>query len=137
MPCPAGLAHIAARQTASMAASSAPVRNSRRRSLSSRGEQAAADLTVGGEPGPVASAAEGIRHRRDDADRADAAVDLPQLRRSGSPRRGVGLQIEVAAQRGEDGACPDGVVALPLVAGVERHLLDDSELVSVLEAEAQ
>ncbi len=37
----------------------------------------------------------------------------------------------------EDGAGADGLVALPLVAGVQRHLLDDAQLVSVLEAEAQ
>src|SRR5882757_2233353 len=45
-------------------------------------EQAAADLAVGGEPSPVAGAAEGVRHGRDDADGACAAVDLPQLRGS-------------------------------------------------------
>ena len=43
----------------------------------------------------------------------------------------------MAAQGREHVVGGDGLAALPLVAGVERHLLDDAQLVSVLEAEPQ
>ena len=53
------------------------------------GEQAVADLAVGGEPDPVAVAAERAGHRGDDADRRRAAVDEEQLG-GGAPPRLVG-----------------------------------------------
>ena len=50
------------------------------------GEQAVADLAVGGEPDPVAVAAERARHRGDHADRGRAAVDQEQLGGRAAPR---------------------------------------------------
>ena len=41
------------------------------------------------------------------------------------------------AQHGEDVVGADGLAALPLVARVERHLLDDAQLVAVVDAEPQ
>ena len=43
----------------------------------------------------------------------------------------------MSAQRGQQSVGVDGLVALPGVVGVQRHLLDDAQLVAVLEAEPQ
>ena len=50
------------------------------------GEQAVADLAVGGQPDPVAGAAERLRDRGDDADRVVGAGHLEQLGRRTRPR---------------------------------------------------
>ena len=52
------------------------------------GEQAVAQLTVGGEPDPVAGAAERPGHRADDADPAGTAVDQPLLGGRAAPLLG-------------------------------------------------
>ena len=62
------------------------------------GEEAVADLAVGGEPDPVAVAAERAGHRGDDADRRRAAVDGEQLGRGTPPRLPCRGQVELGAR---------------------------------------
>src|SRR6185436_3974368 len=52
-------------------------------------------------------------------------------------RRAVRLQIEMSLQDGQHVVGGDGIAALPFVAGVQGHLFDDAQLVSVVEAEPQ
>ena len=133
MPCPAALRHIAARHANSTSSSSAPARSSAAQVGLLGGEQAIADLAVGGQPGAVAGRAERVGHRRDDADRRRSAVDQPQPRRRRTTRRGIGRRSKRRAQgrrRSRRPSAPDS--RRPLVSGVERHLLDDPQLVSVL-----
>ena len=113
MPCPAALAHIAARHAASIAASSAPPRSKPSRSVFCGGEQAVADLPVGRQSGSVARRAERVRHRCDHADGRRSAVHQPQLGRCGAPRRRVGFQREVTPQRGQHVVGSESFPALP------------------------
>ena len=137
MPCPAALAHIAARQAASSASSSAPERMRRRRSVSCWANR---QLRI------CPSAVSRVRsHAAQNACETEAmmptlprpAVDPPQL--AGAEPRGarVRCRSKCLLQGGEHVVGGDGLAALPLVAGVEGHLLDDAQLVSVVEAEPQ
>ena len=100
------------------------------------GEQAVADLAVGGQPGAVARRAERVRDRGDDADLAAAAVDIPQLAQvPNRAARGPVVRSKWRLQDGQHVVGGDGLAALPLVAGVQGHLFDDAQLVSVVEAE--
>ena len=101
------------------------------------GEQAVADLAVGGQPDPVAVAAERPRHRR------DHARPWPGRRRPGTARRArspaaprPASSVNSGPQRLEDLVGGDHRVAAPAVLGVERHLLDEPQLVAVVEAPA-
>ena len=95
-------------------------------------EQARADLAVGGEPDAVAVAAERARHRGDDAHAA--------RRRRGSGtcaparwdrRPSLELERELGA-RAAPGSRPPARAcrAIPLVLEVERHPLDEAQLVA-------
>jgi selenocysteine-specific elongation factor len=102
------------------------------------GEQAVADLPVGGEPDPVARAAERPGDRSDHADPGGAAVHEEGLGGGGAALpSGIVGQGELAGQRLEDLARRDHLGALPAVLGVERHLLDEPQLVPALQAVAQ
>ena len=91
------------RQRSASSSSVAPARSAARRSDSCAGEQAVADLAVGGEPDPVAVAAERPGHRRDHADRGRAAVDEEQLGRGAPPRLGRPASARTrCSRRGED-----------------------------------
>ena len=97
-------------------------------------EQAGAQLALGGHPDPVAVAAEGLADRRDEADRALAVGELP------APRRAVALAAHVLERIGGVDQPPHlGVgqhaVARPRAVGVERHELDEADLVRVLAGE--
>src|SRR5690554_5133242 len=85
-------------------------------------EEAVAQLTVGREAHPVARSAEWRRHGRDDADRVRTAVDEPQL---GGSRAAPGylVELEHGAQPLQDLRLGHHGLAVPRVAGVERHLL--------------
>jgi hypothetical protein len=102
------------------------------------GEQAVADLAVRGQPDAIARAAEWPRDRADGADAAGAAVDQERLSWGGPPAarvvRGQGVR---GGQPGEDLVGGDHVGAPPAVLGVQRHLLDEAELVPAVQAEAQ
>src|SRR3954468_2432527 len=101
-------------------------------------EQAVADLPVGGQPYAVAGAAEGPGHRGDDADRRRAAVDQEPLGGRAAPRVPVvGGQLERLGQAREDLVGGDHALARPAVLGIERHLLDEAQLVPLVQAEPQ
>ena len=108
MPCPARLPHIAARQRRAISSSSAPPRSAPRRSDSSRGEQAVADLAVGGQPGAVAVAAERPGHAADHADpgRPPSRRGSPstsQVSAGAAPRStGSGSRVNVARSARQD-----------------------------------
>ena len=100
MPCPAALPRIA---TTQRSASSCVGRSGAQRGAQVGllpGEQAVADLAVGGQPDPVAVAAERPRDRGDDPDRRRAAVDQEQLGRRAAARLLGRGQHEVAAPAG-------------------------------------
>ena len=97
------------------------------------GEQAVADLAVGGQPDPVAVAAERP------GDRARSRRRSPDRRRPGTARparsraaRSAGLeQVELGvAARSKISSAVTICVAVPAVLGVERHLLDEPQLVA-------
>ena len=133
MPCPGSLPAIAAtHRSASSSSLGAGPQGSPQVGLLA-GEQAVADLTVGGEPDPVAVAAERAGHRGDHADGRGAAVDQEQLGRGAPPRLASRGQGEVAAELLEDLVGGDHLLAVPVVLGVERHLLDEAQLVLVVD----
>ena len=102
------------------------------------GEQAVADLAVGGEPDPVAVAAERPGDRGDHADRGRAAVDQEQLGRGAAPRLArPGVSVNSGSSCAKISSAVTISLAAPAVLGVERHLLDEPQLVAVLEAPAQ
>ena len=103
MPWPGRLVHMARRQRSAISSSSAPPRSARAQVGLLAGEQAVADLAVGGQPDPVAVAAERPRHRGDDADRRRAAVDEEQLGgRAARARRDAAVSTNCRLQRRED-----------------------------------
>src|SRR5690606_15161819 len=94
------------------------------------GEQAVADLPVGGEPDPVTGGAEGAGDRADDADPGRSAVDEEQFGGGAATLgRVVGGEVDVAGQQLQDLVGGDHVLAPPAVLGVQRHLLDETQLV--------
>ena len=86
MPCPARLPRIATTQRSAISSSVAPARSAAAQVGLLAGEQAVADLAVGGEPDPVAVAAERPGDRGDHADGGRAAVDQEQLGGGAPPR---------------------------------------------------
>ena len=96
MPCPARLPHIATRQAVGDLRRRAPARSSPRRSVSLGGEEAVADLAVGGEPGAVAVAAERPGHAADDADPGRVR---PRRRRDPGPARSRPARFHVKPDR--------------------------------------
>ena len=102
------------------------------------GEQAVANLPVGREPHPVAGAAERAGDGRDHPDPGRAAVDQERLGGGGATHPfGILGKREREGQRGEDLVGGDHLGALPPVLRVERHLLDEPQLVAALHAVAQ
>ncbi len=102
------------------------------------GEQAVPHLAVGGQPDPVAVPAERPGHRRDHPDPGRTAVHQERLGgRRAALMRVVGGEAEFAAERGQDLIRGHHLGALPAVLRVQRHLLDEAQLVAVIEAEPQ
>ena len=128
----------ATRHRSASSSSSAPPRRAARRSRLLAGEQAVADLAVGGQPDPVAVTAERPGDRGDDADGGRTAVDQRTARRGRCP---AAPRPASSVERGASDARISSAVtislAAPAVLGVERHLLDEPQLVAVLEAPAQ
>ncbi len=62
---------------------------------------------------------------------------LPQLGRGRATWFRIGPQVEVLPQRAQDRVGVDHRAALPGMAGVQRHLLDDPQLVAVVQAVPQ
>ena len=92
-----------ARTASASSASSAPARSGAAQVGLLAGEQAVADLAVGGQPDAVAGAAERAGDRGDDADPARAAVDQPGLgRRAASVLAGSGVERELGLEQRED-----------------------------------
>ena len=117
---------------------SAPARSGRAQVGLLAGEQAVAQLAVGGEPDPVAGAAERPGDRADDADPRRAAVDHPLLGRRAAPRaRPPRASARTRPQAAEDLVGGHHRRAVPAVLGVQRHLLDEPQLVARVEAPAQ
>src|SRR5690606_32584995 len=95
------------------------------------GEQAVADLAVGGEPYAVAGAAERPGDGPDHAHPGGPAVDEEPLGGGAAAfLQVVGGEVEGAGQHFEYLVGGDHVVAPPAVLGVERHLLDEAQLVA-------
>jgi hypothetical protein len=101
-------------------------------------EQAVTHLAVGGQPDPVAAAAERPGHRRDHADLGRAPVHQECLGGGRSTLvRVIGGEGELAAQRGENLVRGDHLGPLPAVLRVKRHLLDEAQLIPVVETEPE
>ena len=79
MPCPGSLAATARRQTLGQLLVAGPGAHRVAQVALLPGEQAVADLPVGGQPDPVAGPAERPGHRADHADPGRAAVDQERL----------------------------------------------------------
>ena len=138
MPCPARLPHIAVRQRRASSSSSGPGAQRAAQVGLLGGEQAGADLAVGGQPGAVAVAAERPGDAGDDADPAGRrrpcrrpARSRPAPRRA-RPGRAAGRTRPAATARISSAVTI--VVAVPAVLGVQRHLLDEPQLVAVSRA---
>ena len=94
------------------------------------GEQARAELPVGGQADPVAVAAERLGHARDHADGAAAVEVAPAV----GGRRAAGRDLLERVHRvdaGDDLVLADDLVGVPAAAGVERHPLDEPHLDAV------
>ena len=89
MPWPARLPRIAMTQRSAISSSVGAGAQRRAEVGLLAGEEAVADLAVGGEPDPVAVAAERAGDRGDDADGRRAAVDVEQLGRGAAARLAV------------------------------------------------
>ena len=137
MPCPGRLVAIAATQRSAISLVGRPRAQRGAQVGLLAGEQAVAHLAVRGQPDPVAVAAERPGHRGDDADRGGSAVDEEQLGRGAPPRLGGGAEHELLLQAGEDLVGGDHLGPAPAVLRVERHLLDEPQVVAPVEAPAQ
>ena len=138
MPCPASLPHIACAPGVGDLGVGAAAAQHRPQVGLGAGEQARADLAVGGEPGAVAGAAERPGDRGDHADHGRAAVDQPALG-GGAAALGRVRGERRSAARSVCRISPGGdhLGALPAVLGVQRHLLDEAQLVAVVHGEPQ
>ena len=94
MPCPASLPHIACAPGVGDLGVGRAAAQQRPQVGLGAGEQAGADLPVGGEPGAVAGAAERPGHRGDHADHGRAAVHQPALGRGAAALGGVRGEVE-------------------------------------------
>ena len=96
------------------------------------GEQAVAQLAVGGQPDPVAGAAERLADRGDDADRDTRCprpgTARPERSRAAPGRRSSSTSVTCADSRSRISSAVIISVRLPGVLGVQRHLLDEPEL---------
>ncbi len=137
IPWPARLVAIAATQRSAISSSVAPSRSGAAQVGLLAGEQAVADLSVGGQPDPVAVTTERPGHRGDHAHGRRATVDEEQLGGGAPPRLGRRGQHELLLQAGEDLVGRHHLHAAPAVLGVQRHLLDEAQVVAVVEAPAQ
>ena len=99
-------------------------------------KEAIANGTVGSKAGAVAIAAEGVGDRGNDTQRAVRAIrsaDFPQGGGGGTAWFACRRHGKVGAQSGEDIFGRDHVLAAPLLAGPERHLLDEAKLGAVVD----
>ena len=99
------------------------------------GEQAVADLAVGGQPDPVAgrrrTAGSPSRSRRPGRGRRRRATSRPA--RCPGPRRRPASRVNASASRPRISSAVTIVGAVPAVLGVQRHLLDEPQLVAALQ----
>ncbi len=103
MPWPGACRASRSRQRSAISSSSAPPRSARAQVGLLAGEQAVADLAVGGEPHPVAVAAERPGDRGDDARRWPGRRRRRTARRARCPAaRSAGVERERGAERRED-----------------------------------
>ncbi len=91
-------------------------------------EQARAQAAVGGEPDPVAVAAERLRDRVDEAD-LPVAVGEPVDAGGGARLARLGLERVHRADQVADLGAGQHLVGRPRMVGVERHELDEPHLV--------
>ena len=100
------------------------------------GEEAVAQLAVGGEPHAVTGPAEGGGDAGDDPHRGRTTIDEEELGRS-TAARGHRGQREALSQPLEEFGLSDHETAIPRMLGVERHLLDEAEFITPIEAPLQ
>ena len=98
------------------------------------GEQARAELAVGGEAHPVAVAAERLGDRRDDTDRATPVEVAPPVGRRRAAGRHLLERVD-GVDRRDDLVLADDLVVHPVRTGVERHELDEPHLDVAVAAE--
>ena len=101
------------------------------------GEQAVAQLAVGGEPDPVAGGAERRGDAGDDADRLRARRRRGRARPGRCPAPATGVSVNRSPSRSRISAWDTIGERSQRVLGVERHLLDEAQLVAAVEAPLQ
>src|SRR5260370_38965470 len=94
-------------------------------------EQARPQMTLGGQPDPIANFAKGVTDRGNDADPALAAVAKLESRGWGRPRIRDRLERKLAVDLVDDVAARDHAVHRPDAVGIERHELDEADLVAL------
>ena len=136
MPCPAFLAHISAMTRSASSSSEAPARIGPRRSTSCRAKR------------QLRSWPSAVSRARSQAPQ-NGAVTLamtptvcgpPSTRNSSAgalPRSSTGVRRKRSPSRSRISACGHHLRAVPGVLGVERHLLDEAQLVAAVEAPLQ
>ena len=124
---PAHLVATAASIRAASSSSDSPAAHGGHQIELPRGEQARAELPLGGEAHPVAVAAERFGHRRDHADAArPVEIAEPVCRRRAAS--GQLLERVDGVDRLDDLVLTDDLVVHPVTVGVERHELDEAHL---------
>src|SRR5438094_51106 len=91
------------------------------------GEEARVERAVGGEPGPRAVRAEGLRDRGDDADLAASVLVAVPRRDLAAVARPDWLERKLAVDRRDDLSRGDDVVESPTVRRADVHELDEAE----------
>ena len=98
-------------------------------------EQARAQAALGSEPDPVAGRAERLAHRGDEADAARRAVRELESRRGSWTRIDNRLQREQVLDLFLDMKTRDYLLVGPDVVAVQRHELDEADLVALVARE--
>src|SRR5205823_127015 len=93
--------------------------------------QAGAQMTLGRQANAIADPAESVADRGNHADPARSTVSKPESGRGCGPLIFNGLQCELAVDGLDDLATCYHAVHRPDAVGIERHELDEADLVSL------
>src|ERR1700687_5683196 len=100
-------------------------------------KQTGSEMSLGGEPDPIADFAKGVTHRRDDTNPALAAIAKLESRGRRRPLIGDRLQRKFPIDGFDDVAARDYGIHRPDAVGIERHELDEADFISFITREAR